>query len=81
MYSVYVGITIIPNVFDEDMWMFHLDAAVVAADSHRDKLNARGTVGGLEVAHLDSAAAITLHDPEYVVMCWQPSGVDWTLHC
>ena len=56
-------------------------AAVVAADSHRDKLNARGTVGGLEVAHLDSAAAITLHDPEYVVMCWQPSGVDWTLHC
>ena len=48
---------------------------MVAADSHRDKLNARGTVGGLEVAHLDSAAAIRCTTPS-TWSGWQPSGVD-----
>ena len=56
-------------------------AKVVAADCHRDKLNARGTVGGVEVAPLDSEAAIARFSPEYVVIAWQPSGADWTLHC
>ena len=35
VFSVYVGLMIIPNVFDEDMWMFHMDIVFIAAAIHQ----------------------------------------------
>ena len=55
-------------------------AEVIAADDHRDKLAAGGTIARV-VSQLDSERAIRQHDPCYVVIAWQPSGIDWTLHC